>query len=185
MKTKIYPFKRGIPSRTTGSSIDGLDSARSDSANSREQDLERRGAGAAARTRQTTQARPAAQAQPAAPRTRGQKRCLDDATDAASEFNSQWWRQGASVEEVEQTHTGKSPRAPVTRSSTRNFNMDELVEMEKYSWPEQTTVHHAGMGAVGLSFGIGPQPSEEAEELLERHAEAQIELGRDTVSALA
>jgi hypothetical protein len=118
---------------------------------------------------------------PAAPRTRGLKRNSDD----AGEWEDPYWLQGASKEKTAHTHTGDSPRAPATRFSTTTFDSNEVINMEKWSWPEQTTLHHAGMGAVGYQFGIGPQPSEEGMELLERHAEAQIELGRDTVSPLA
>jgi len=63
--------------------------------------------------------------------------------------------------------------------------VDEVILMEKCSWPVQDTLHHAGMGAAGFIHGRRwgfNMPSEEAMELMEQHAEAAYALDRDTVN---
>jgi hypothetical protein len=133
------------------------------------------------------------------PKTRGQKRKSED----AQEHREQWWLRGVAEtdDEPQETHTGDSPRAMSTRSSLAVFNADEVVNMEKTTWPEQVTLHHVGMGAPAQLYSAlderygkqpdgdfgpdgryGKQPSKEARELLEQGMEAEEELGRDTVS---
>jgi hypothetical protein len=138
--------------------VDGLEDvpvpgARSDSANSRELALQRRGTGAAARS--AVQARPAeAHVEVAAaefkvpePKTRGQKRRFED----AQERREQWWLRGVTEtdDEPQETHTGDESLAMSTRSNAASaWNADNIVEAEKRSWPEQDQLHSAGMGMV-------------------------------------
>ena len=87
------------------------------------------------------------------PKTRGQKRKSED----AQEHREQWWLRGVTEtdDEPQETHTGDSPRAMSTRSSTASaWNAEEIVEDEKLSWPEedQDQLHSAGMGAGVLSM---------------------------------
>ena len=86
------------------------------------------------------------------------------------------------------TRTGDESLVMSTRSNTASaWNAEEIVELEKCSWPEQDHLHSAGMGmvyhykdqwgddaaALASSLGVSSVtvPSEEAEGLLDINME--------------
>jgi hypothetical protein len=93
------------------------------------------------------------------PKTRGQKRNFEE----VQEHHDQWWLRGVAEadDEPSETHTGDSLWAMSTRSSLAVFDVDSLVESNK--WANVNSLPHVRRAMHGGRYHVFTQAMQDAQ----------------------